>query len=642
MAKKQFQAESKRLLDLMINSIYTHREIFLRELISNGSDAIDKLCFLSLTDEGVGMERSDFHIRLSVDKEARTLTISDNGIGMSAEDMEQNLGVIAKSGTKAFRDNLDSKKAAEADVDVIGQFGVGFYSAFMVAKKVEVLSRAYGQDSANLWQSEGVDGYTITPAEKDSIGTDVILYLKDDGEDEDYSQFLQSWKIEELVKKYSDYIRWPILSMVERSVKKPTGEYDENGIEKMSYAYEEVEDTINSMVPIWQRSRKDASDEECIAFYKESFHESEDPISVIRVNAEGLFSYRCLLFIPAKAPYDFYSRDYQSGLRLYSNGVMIIDKCADLLPDCFRFVRGVVDSPDLSLNISRELLQHDRQLKMIASNLEKKIKAELIRLLENEREKYEQFFDTFGIQLKYGIVGDYGMKKDMLQDLLLYYSATQGKMLTLKEYTQQMSEEQKYIYYAAADTAQRASALPQSERVRSRGFDFLCFTYEADEFVTEILHSYADKEFRNVCGEDLGLESAEEKAESEKLNESNKELIDFVKEQCGDRLFSVKISSRLESYPVCLSSEGEITLEMERYFRSIPGADVNAMNMKAKRVLELNLSHGAVQKLEQERISGNTSRAAAMAKVLLTQAEIAAGYGVEDPNEYTNLVVSLF
>lgn len=320
MAKKQFQAESKRLLDLMINSIYTHREIFLRELISNGSDAIDKLCFLSLTDEGVGMERSDFHIRLSVDKEARTLTISDNGIGMSAEDMEQNLGVIAKSGTKAFRDNLDSKKAAEADVDVIGQFGVGFYSAFMVAKKVEVLSRAYGQDSANLWQSEGVDGYTITPAEKDSIGTDVILYLKDDGEDEDYSQFLQSWKIEELVKKYSDYIRWPILSMVERSVKKPTGEYDENGIEKMSYAYEEVEDTINSMVPIWQRSRKDASDEECIAFYKESFHESEDPISVIRVNAEGLFSYRCLLFIPAKAPYDFYSRDYQSGLRLYSNG----------------------------------------------------------------------------------------------------------------------------------------------------------------------------------------------------------------------------------------------------------------------------------------------------------------------------------
>ncbi len=642
MAKKQFKAESKRLLDLMINSIYTHREIFLRELISNGSDAIDKLCFLSLTDEGVGMERGDFCIRLQVDKEARTLTVSDNGIGMTAAEMEQNLGVIAKSGTKSFRDNLDAEKAAEADVDVIGQFGVGFYSAFMVAKKVQVLSRAYGQEEANLWQSEGVDGYTITAAEKESVGTDVILYLKDDGEDEKYSEFLQGWKLEELVKKYSDYIRWPIKAMVERNVKKPTGEYDENGIQKMQSVYEEVEDTINSMVPIWQRSRKDATDEECIAFYKDSFHDGEDPVSVIRVNAEGLVSYRCLLFIPAKAPYDFYSRDYQSGLRLYSNGVMIMDKCADLLPDCFRFVRGIVDSPDLSLNISRELLQHDRQLKLIANNLEKKIKAELTRLLENEREKYERFFDTFGIQLKYGIVGDYGMKKDMLQDLLLYYSAAEGRMLTLKEYTDKMPGEQKYIYYASAESAQRAAALPQTERVRARGYDFLCFTYEADEFVTEILRSYGEKEFRNVCGEDLGLDSEEEKAESEKANEDNKALIDFVKEQCGARVESVKISSRLESHPVCLSAEGEITLEMERYFRSLPGVDMNAMNMKARRVLELNLSHSAVRKLDEARMSGDTQRAAAMAKVLLTQAEIAAGYGVEDPNEYTELVVSLF
>lgn len=642
MAKKQFKAESRRLLDLMINSIYTHREIFLRELISNGSDAIDKLCFQSLTDSGVGMEREDFLIRLSVDKDARTLTISDNGIGMTAEEMEQNLGVIAKSGTKAFRDSVDAEKAKEADVDVIGQFGVGFYSAFMVAKKVEVLSRAYGQESASLWSSEGVDGYTITSAEKEAVGTDVVLYLKDDTDEDNYSEYLRSWKLEELVKKYSDYVRWPIKAMVERSVKKPTGEYDENGIQKMSYATEEVEETVNSMVPIWQRSRKEATDEECIAFYKESFHESEDPVSVIRVNAEGMVSYRCLLFIPANAPYDFYTRDYQPGLRLYSNGVMIMDKCADLLPDCFRFVRGIVDSPDLSLNISRELLQHDRQLKMIANNLEKKIKSELTRLLENEREKYEKFFDAFGIQLKYGIVGDYGMKKDLLQDLLLYYSAAQSRMVTLKEYTDAMGEEQKYIYYAAAESNERALHLPQTDRVRSRGYDFLCFTYEADEFVTEILHSYADKEFRNVCGEDLGLESDEEKAESEKAAEENKELIDFVKEQCAARVENVKISGRLESHPVCLSSEGEITLEMEKYFRSLPGVDLNNMNMKAKRVLELNLNHTAVQKLDAERRSGNTERAAAMAKVLLTQAEIAAGYAVENPNEYTELVVSLF
>ena len=643
MAKKQFKAESKRLLDLMINSIYTHREIFLRELISNGSDAIDKLCFRSLTDQNVGMDREDFRITLSVDKDARTLTVSDNGIGMTAEEMEQNLGIIAKSGTRAFRDSLDAEKAAEADVDVIGQFGVGFYSAFMVAKKVEVLSRAYGEETANLWVSEGVDGYTITPAERDSVGTDVVIYLKDDTDDDKYSDYLQSWKLEELVKKYSDYVRWPIRAMVERSVKKPTGEYDENGIEKMSYAYEEVEDTINSMVPIWQRSRKEATDEECIAFFKESFHESEDPISVIRVNAEGQVSYRCLLFVPAKAPYDYYTRDYAPGLRLYSNGVMIMDKCADLLPDCFRFVRGIVDSPDLSLNISRELLQHDRQLKLIANNLEKKIKAELTRLLENEREKYEKFFEAFGIQLKYGIVGDYGMKKDLLQDLLLYWSAAESKMVTLKEYADHMPEEQKYIYYAAAETNERAVALPQTERVRSHGYDFLCFSYEADEFVTEILRSYADKEFRNVCGEDLGLDSEEEKAESEKANEENKELIDFVKEQCGERVAVVKISSRLESHPVCLSSEGEITLEMERYFRSLPGVDASELShMKARRVLELNLGHPAVRKLDEERKNGSTDRAAAMARVLLTQAEIAAGYAVEDPNEYTELVVSLF
>ena len=406
MAKKQFKAESQRLLDLMINSIYTHQEIFLRELISNASDAIDKLCFRSLTDEGVGMERGDFFIRLTVDKEQRTLTVSDNGIGMTAGEMESNLGVIARSGTRQFREDVGSDKTAEADLDVIGQFGVGFYAAFMVAGEVSVVSRAYGESGANRWESSGADGYTITPCERDAVGTDVILRLKEDTAEENYSVYLESWKLEELVRKYSDYVRWPIRAMVERSVKKDTGETDENGIPKMTYETELVEETLNSMVPIWQRGRQDAIDEECAAFYKETFHDSEDPVSVIRVNAEGLVSYRCLLFIPAKAPYDFYSRDYAPGLRLYSNGVMIMDKCPDLLPDCFRFVRGVVDSPDLSLNISREMLQHDRQLRVIANNLEKKIKGELQRLMENDRDRYERFFEAFGAQIKYGIVGD--------------------------------------------------------------------------------------------------------------------------------------------------------------------------------------------------------------------------------------------
>ena len=639
MAKKQFKAESKRLLDLMINSIYTHQEIFLRELISNASDAIDKLCFRSLTDEQVGMDRGDFFIRLTADKEARTLTVTDNGIGMTAEEMEQNLGVIAKSGTRQFKADMDSEKAAEADLDVIGQFGVGFYSAFMVAKKVTVISRAYGQESANRWESSGADGYTIAPCERSGVGTDVILTLKDDSAEESYSDYLRSWKLEELVKKYSDYVRWPIKADVERSIKKPTGEYDENGIQKMTYETEEIEETINSMVPIWQRSRKDATDEECIAFYKDSFHDGEDPVSVIRVNAEGLVSYRCLLFIPARAPYDFYSRDYTPGLRLYSNGVMIMDKCADLLPECFRFVRGVVDSPDLSLNISREILQHDRQLRTIANNLEKKIKAELARLMESERDKYEKFYEAFGTQLKYGIVGDYGMKKDLLSDLLLYWSAADEKMISLKEYVSAMPESQKYIYYAAAESAERAARLPQTEQVRSHGYDILCFNSDADEFVSEILHEYEGKTFCNVCASDLGLESDEEKAETERLTEENRELLDFVKEQCGDRVESVKLSSKLQSFPACLSAEGEITLEMERYFRSLPGMDANAM--KARRVLELNLEHKAVRALDEARKAGS-ERAAAMAKVLLAQAEFAAGYAPEDPAEYTELVCSLF
>ena len=639
MAKKEFQAESRRLLELMINSIYTHQEIFLRELISNASDAIDKLCFRSLTDENVGMNREDFCIRLKADKEKKTLTVSDNGIGMTADEMESNLGVIAKSGSFAFKKDLDTADKEKADIDVIGQFGVGFYSAFMVASKVTVISRAYGEEGASCWESEGADGYTITPCEKETVGTDIILTMKEDTEDDCYSVYLTPWKIQELVKKYSDYVRWPIRTDVETSEKYETGETDENGIRKMGVRTVLKEEVVNSMVPIWQRSKKDVSDEDCIAFYKEKFRDSEDPVSVIRVNAEGTVSYRCLLFIPAKAPYDFYTREYTPGLRLYSNGVMIMEKCPDLLPDCFRFVRGIVDSPDLSLNISREMLQHDRQLKLISMNLEKKIKAELSRLMETDREKYEKFFNVFGTQLKYGIIGDYGMKRDLLTDLLLYRSAEKEKLVSLREYTDAMPEEQKYIYFASAETAERAAKLPQTEQVRAKGYDILCFSTDADEFVAEILGTYADKKFCNVCSQDLGLESDEEKAAADKADEENKPLTDFVKEQVGDAVSAVKISRKLKNYAVCLSAEGEITLEMERYFHSLPGTDPNAM--RAKRVLELNLDHPAVKALDAAR-TNDPDRAATMAKVLLAQAQLVAGITPDDPAEYSELVCKLF
>ena len=639
MAKKEFQAESRRLLELMINSIYTHQEIFLRELISNASDAIDKLCFRSLTDENVGMNREDFCIRLKADKEKKTLTVSDNGIGMTADEMESNLGVIAKSGSFAFKKDLDTADKEKADIDVIGQFGVGFYSAFMVASKVTVISHAYGEEGANCWESEGADGYTITPCEKETVGTDIILTMKEDTEDDCYSVYLTPWKIQELVKKYSDYVRWPIRTDVETTEKYETGETDENGIQKMGVRTVLKEEVVNSMVPIWQRSKKDVSDEDCIAFYKEKFRDSEDPVSVIRVNAEGTVSYRCLLFIPAKAPYDFYTREYTPGLRLYSNGVMIMEKCPDLLPDCFRFVRGIVDSPDLSLNISREMLQHDRQLKLISMNLEKKIKAELSRLMETDREKYEKFFNVFGTQLKYGIIGDYGMKRDLLTDLLLYRSAEKEKLISLREYTDAMPEEQKYIYFASAETAERAAKLPQTEQVRAKGYDILCFSTDADEFVAEILGTYADKKFCNVCSQDLGLESDEEKAAADKADEENKPLTDFVKEQVGDAVSAVKISRKLKNYAVCLSAEGEITLEMERYFHSLPGTDPNAM--RAKRVLELNLDHPAVKALDAAR-TNDPDRAATMAKVLLAQAKLVAGITPDDPAEYSELVCKLF
>ena len=635
MAKKQFKAESKRLLDLMINSIYTHKEIFLREILSNASDAIDKLCYRSLTDETVGMNREDFNIRVSVDKDTRTLTVSDNGVGMTKEELESNLGVIASSGTRKFRDALADGTDAEA-VDVIGQFGVGFYSAFMVAEEVTVVTRAFGSDEAYRWVSSGVDGYTITACDKESVGTDVILRMKPDSDQEDYSSYLESWRLKELIRKYSDYIRWPIHMTVERR------EWNENGGEDGNGAYDTVteDQVVNTMVPIWQRPKSEVSDDDCKAYYKEHFHDSADPVSVIRVNAEGLTSYRAMLFIPAKAPYDYYTRDYQPGLQLYSAGVMIMDKCADLVPEHFRFVRGVVDSPDLSLNISRELLQHDRQLKVIASNLEKKIQVELTRLRDEDRDSYLTFYEAFAPQLKYGVVGDYGMHKDQLKDLLLFYSADQEKLISLAEYVEAMPEGQERIYYACAETSKRAAALPQAETVKAAGYDMLCLTDSVDEFVMQLLHEYGEKPFCNVTSDDLGIETEEEKKDTEKKEEEARALLDFVKESLPGLVESVRLSHKLKSQPVFLTTEGEVTLEMEKYFRNLPGVPESG-NIKAKRVLELNGDHPAFAAL-QKAYSEDKPRAARLAMVLLAQAELIAGLPLDDPAAYTELVCSLF
>ena len=634
MAKKQFKAESKRLLDLMINSIYTHREIFLRELISNASDAIDKLCYRSLTDESVGLSREDFRIRIDVDKQQRLLTISDNGIGMTAEELEQNLGVIAKSGTRRFREDLD--KAEDVDVDVIGQFGVGFYSAFMAADKVTVITKAFGSEQAFCWESAGADGYTVSPCDKDSVGSEVILHIKPDSEEESFSEYLDTWRLKELVKKYSDYIRWPIRMTVEKR------EWDETAGEdgKGGFVTSTEDQVINSMVPIWQRPRGEASDDDCKAWYRDTWHDTEEPVGVIRVNAEGLTSYRALLFVPGRAPYDYYTRDFKPGLQLYSSGVMIMENCADLLPEHFRFVRGVVDSPDLSLNISRELLQHDRQLKLIAQNLEKKIKAELKRLLEKERENYEKFYRAFAPQLKYGIVSNYGMNRDLLQDLLLYHSVREEKLITLEEYAGAMPESQTKVYFACADTVKRAGSLPQAEQVKAAGFDMLCLTDDVDEFVIGVLGKFGEKDFCNVSSDDLGLETEEEKQDTEKKAEEAKELLDFVKESLGGTVTAVKLSHKLKSQPVFLGTEGEITLEMEKYFNNLPGVP-EADRVKAKRVLELNASHPAFAALEKAH-KEDPARAKRLAMILLAQAQLIAGLDLEDPAAYTELVCGLF
>ena len=628
MAKKQFKAESKRLLDLMINSIYTHQEIFLREIISNASDAIDKLAYLALTDEKVGLNRSDFAIELKADEAARTLTVSDNGVGMDRDEMENNLGTICKSGSLQFKKDMEEAE----DIDIIGQFGVGFYSAFMVAETVTVISKKYGSDEAWKWTSSGADGYTIEPAERDAAGTDVIMTLKADTEDEKYSRFLKSWELQQLVKKYSDYIRYPIKMEMEKSrVKEETKDSDKPEYE----TYTEVE-TLNSMVPIWQKNKKDVTEEEYNNFYKEKFYDYEDPVAVIHASVEGAVTYKALLYIPAKAPYDFYTKEFKKGLQLYSSGVMIMEHCEDLLPDCFRFVRGVVDSQDLSLNISREMLQHDRQLKFIANNLEKKIKAELAKLMENDREKYEKFYTAFGAQLKYGALNDYGAKKELLQDLLLYWSSKEDKLVSLKEYAAAMPEEQKYIYFANGEDKVHLAQLPQLEQLKNKGYDVLFMTDEVDGFLPQTLGKYDDKELRNITQDDLGLASEEEKKAAEEQAEKAKSTLDFIKETLGDSVKEVRLSQNLGSHPVCVVPAEGMTFEMEKYFKRLNPE----MGMKAERVLELNGEHPVFAKL-QIAVAQEPEKAKKMVRILYAQALLMANLPLENASEYTDLVCEL-
>lgn len=626
MAKKQFKAESKRLLDLMINSIYTHQEIFLREIISNASDAIDKLAYLALTDEKVGLNRGDFRIRIVRDKENGTLTVSDNGIGMSKEEMEENLGTICKSGSRLFKEQMEKTE----DVDIIGQFGVGFYSAFMVADQVTVVSRKYGSDEAFCWKSAGADGYTIEPCEKDSAGTDIIMKLKEDTEDEKYSRFLEEYEIRSLVRKYSDYIRYPIVMDCEHSEMKPGTE------EKPEYETIIKEDTLNSMVPIWQRNKKDVTDEEYKTFYREKFFDYEEPLTQIHISVEGNVTYKALLYIPGKAPYDFYTKDYKAGLQLYSSGVMIMENCADLLPEHFRFVRGVVDSQDLSLNISREMLQHDRQLKLIAANLEKKIKSELKKLQENDREKYEKFFAAFGRQLKYGTVGDYGMHKDATQDLLLFWSNRQGKLITLQEYVDAMAEGQEKIYYAPGESRDRLAKLPQVETLNEKGYDVLFFTEDVDEFIAQTLMNYSEKSFCNALSEDLGLQTEEDKKEAEEKAETFKDVLTFLKDSLGDKVKEVRLSSALGSHPVSMVPDSGMSFEMEKYMRRANPE----FAFPVGRILEINASHPMFAAV-QSQMTEDPDRAKDLAQLLYDQALLMAELPLEDPVAYTDLVCRL-
>ena len=623
MAMKEFQAESKRLLDLMINSIYTHKEIFLRELISNASDAIDKLYYRTLEDGATGLSREDFSIQLAVDKEARTLSISDNGIGMTQEELDNNLGVIARSGSLQFKQEAEKKD----EVDIIGQFGVGFYSAFMVSSRVAVDTKAFGSDEAWHWESTGLDGYEITPGAKADRGTTITLYLKEDSEDENYSEFLDQFRLQDLVKKYSDYIRYPIRMEVSHThVKEGTGV---DGKDPEYETHTEVE-TLNSMTPIWKKAKSEVTDEELNAFYKEKFYDWQDPLKVIRTSTEGAATYTALLFIPSHAPMDYYTREYEKGLQLYASGVLIMDKCADLLPDCFSFVKGLVDSQDLSLNISREMLQHDRQLKLIASRLEKKIASELQSMLNNDREKYEQFWKAFGLQMKYGLYDNYGAKKDELKDLVLFTSSAEKKLTSLKEYVSRMKPEQKYIYYGCGETVERVLSLPQAETLQEKGFEMLCLTDNVDEFALRMLMKYDDKEFRNISSDDLELESTEEKEKVKELAEENKDMLAFVKESLGDKVKDVRLSGKLKSHAVCITTDGMISTEMEKVLNAMPAQE----KIKAQRVLEINGEHPIFQRL-QELYQSDKERLKLYAEILYDQAVLLEGISLEDPSDFS-------
>ena len=638
MEKQQFKAESQRLLDLMINSIYTHREIFLREIISNASDAIDKLAYTALTDDKVGISRDEFAITITRDEENRTLTVSDNGIGMSKADMEENLGTIAKSGSLGFKQAMEKNE----DIDIIGQFGVGFYSAFMVASSITVISKKYGEDKAWKWVSDGADGYTIEETEKDAPGTDIIMTLKEDTEDDKYSEYLEEYEIRSLVRKYSDYIRYPIKMEVTKS--RPVEDEEEavevEGEEKEYKApkyesYTEME-TLNSMVPIWQRAKKDVTEEEYETFYREKFFDYNKPLRIIHSSAEGSVSFKALMYIPGKAPYDFYTKDYKRGLQLYSSGVMIMENCEDLLPEHFRFVRGIVDSQDLSLNISREMLQHNRQLTIIARNIEKKIKSELKNMLENDREKYEEFYAAFGRQLKYGTVSDYGAYKDSTKDLLLFYSHKQGKLISLKEYVEAMAEGQEKIYFVPGENRDRLAKLPQVEALSKKGYDCLLFTEDVDEFIPQTLMNYMEKSFCNASSEDLGLQSEEEKKEAEEKAEEMKGFLTFVKESLGEQVKEVKLSTNLGTHPVCMTPEGGMSFEMEKYMKK--ANPEYAFNVG--RILELNADHEAVQAM-QRAMTEDPVKAKDYAQLLCYQAQLMAELPLEDPYAYTELVCKL-
>lgn len=623
---KQFKAESKRLLDLMIHSIYTHREIFLRELISNASDAMDKLYYRSLQDNDTGLNRDDFKITIDLDKEARTLTIEDNGCGMTKEELENNLGVIAKSGSLNFKQTQEQND----EIDIIGQFGVGFYSAFMVSDCVTVESRAYGSNEAYQWQSKGVEGYTIEPCEKEGHGTKIILHIKPNTEDDKYDEFLDDYRVQDIVKKYSDYIRYPIqMDLEKRRIKEGTHE-------KPEFETYMEKTTLNSMVPIWRKNRNELTQEDYNNFYQEKFHDYQDPIRVIHSSTEGSSTYHALLFIPAKAPADYYTREYEPGLQLYASGVMIMEKCKDLLPDYFSFVRGLVDSQDLSLNISREMLQHDRQLKLIASRLEKKVKSELTSMLENDRETYEKFFQEFGLQLKFGLYSDFGMHKEMLQDLVLFYSSTEKKLVTLKEYVSRMKSGQDCIYYACGDSVARIEMLPQTELLIDKGMEMLYLTDDVDEFALKVLMNYDGKEFKNISSDNLGLETEEEKKQAEQSAEENKELLECLREALDGKVKQVVLSQRLKTHPVCLSSDGEISLEMEKVLNAMPNSEM----VKAQRVLEINANHPVFKAL-QKLYPDQKEKLGTYASLLYTQALLIEGVAIEDPVSFSNQICEL-